>query len=95
MLDAALSCSGSESARSMYSQVRIASISFLGRVEILLITYAGSWEVGWGGLQVAEVREVVEGAVVVVGARYGRGVRKRERGRLKMGALPEALKVGR
>lgn len=33
---------------------------FLGRVGILLITYTGSWEVGWGGLQVAEVRGVVE-----------------------------------
>ena len=72
----------------MYSQARIASINFLGRVGILLITYAGSWKVGWDGLQVAEVREVVEGAVVVVGARYGRGVRERERGRLKTGALP-------
>ena len=95
VLDAALSCSGSRSARSMYSQARIASISFLWRVGILLITYAGSWEVGWGGLQVAEVREAVEEGVVVVGARYGRGMRGRGRGRLNTGALPAALKVGR
>ena len=84
VLDAALSCSGSRSARSVYSQARIALISFLGRVGILLISYAGSWEVGWGSLQVVELREVVEGGgVVVVGARYGQGVRERKRGRLK------------
>ena len=32
---------------------------------------------------------------MVVGARYGWGMRGRERGRLKTGALPGALKVGR
>ena len=68
---------------------------FFREGRILLITYAGSWEVGWGGLQVAEVREAVEEGVVVVGARYGRGMRGRGRGRLNMGALPAALKVGR
>ena len=72
-----------------------AALSCSGRVGILPITYAGSWEVGWGGLQVAEVREAVEEGVVVVGARYGRGMRGRGRGRLNTGALPAALKVGR
>ena len=40
---------------------------------------------GWGSLQVVELREVVEGGGggVVVGARYGQGVRERKRGRLK------------
>ena len=94
VLDAALSCSGNRSARSMYSQARIASISFLERVGILLITYAGSWEVGWGGLQVAEVTEVVEGAVVVVGTRYGWGCEGKRKREAQNGCTPGGAEGG-
>ena len=52
------------------------------------------WEVGWGGLQVAEVTEVVEGAVVVVGTRYGWGCEGKRRREAQNGCTPGGAEGG-